>query len=66
MVDLNDFLEKLQIYFEQLSENKLFIGFMMVIVNVGARFIIEELSDDLRAIAKEKYFIMVTSFGKYF
>ena len=53
MVDLNDSLEKIQIYCDQLSENKLFVGFMMVIVNVGARFIIEELSDEHRQYGKD-------------
>ena len=66
MVDLNDSLEKLQIYCEQLSENKLFIGFMMVTVNVGARFIIEELSDDLRAIAKGEVFRKIVIFCSVF
>ena len=45
-------LEYLQIYFDQLAENKLFIGLLMLLVNIGARFIIEELSDEHRAVVK--------------
>jgi hypothetical protein len=66
MVDLNESLETLQIYCEQVSENKLFIGFVMVIVNVGARFIIEELSDEHRAIAKGDIFRKVVIFCSVF
>ena len=66
MVDLNDSIEKLQIYCEQLSENKLFIGFVMVIVNVGARFIIEELSDEHRAIVKGELFRKIVIFCSVF
>lgn len=66
MVDLNDSIEKLQIYCEQLSENKLFIGFVMVIVNVGARFIIEELSDEHRSIVKGQLFRKIVIFCSVF
>ena len=66
MVDLTDSLEKLQIYCEQLSENKLFIGFVMVTVNVGARFIIEELSDEHRDIAKGDTFRKIVIFCSVF
>ena len=33
-----DSLEHLQIYLDQMSENKIFIGLIMVLVNIGARF----------------------------
>ena len=35
-----------------LNENKYFIGMAMVLVNIGARFIIEELSDEHREFIK--------------
>ena len=66
MDNITELFEDLQIYCEQLSENKLFIGFMMVTVNVGARFIIEELSDDLRAIAKGEIFRKIVIFCSVF
>lgn len=31
-----------------LNENKYFIGLAMILVNIGARFIIDELDDDVR------------------
>ena len=61
-----DSLEYLQIRLEQLSENKIFIGLVMVMVNVGARFIIEELSDEHREIAKGDIFRKVVIFCSVF
>ena len=54
-MNISNSIEHLQIRLEQLSENKLFIGFVMILVNVGARFIIEELSDEHREIIKSPY-----------
>ena len=45
-------LDYIQIKADQLSENKYFIGMAMVLVNIGARFIIEELSDEHREFIK--------------
>ena len=36
------------------SENRYFIGFTMILLNIGARFIIDELDDDLRKIVSDK------------
>ena len=38
-----------------LNENKYFIGLMMIMVNIGARFIIDELDDDLRKIVSQSF-----------
>ncbi len=54
-------LEKIQIRLDQISENKVFIGLLMLLVNVGARFIIEELSDSHRAIVKGDNFRKIVS-----
>ena len=51
-----DSLEYLQIRLEQLSENKIFIGLIMIMVNIGARFIIEEIDDEHKYIIKNPYF----------
>ena len=51
-----DSLEYLQIRLEQLSENKIFIGLIMIMVNIGARFIIEEIDDEHKEIIKNPYF----------
>ena len=39
---------------ESLNENKYFIGFSMILLNIGARFIIDELDDDLRQVVSAK------------
>lgn len=51
-----DSLEHLQIYLDQMSENKIFIGLIMVLVNIGARFIIEELGEEHKQIIQNTYF----------
>jgi len=39
---------------DSLNENKYFIGFSMILLNIGARFIIDELDDDLRKVVSAK------------
>jgi hypothetical protein len=51
-----DSLEQLQIYLDQMSENKIFIGLIMVLVNIGARFIIEEIGEEHKEILHNTYF----------
>ena len=51
-----DSFEHLQIYLDQMSENKIFIGLIMVLVNIGARFIIEELGEEHKKIIQNTYF----------
>lgn len=58
--------EYLQLHFDQLAENKLFIGLLMLLVNIGARFIIEELSDEHRQIVKSVYFRKLVIFASVF
>ena len=59
-------LEQIEIYADKLAENKLFIGLVMVIVNIGARFIIEELSDEQRAFVKSDIARKVIVFSSVF
>lgn len=40
---------------ESLNQNKYVIGFAMILLNIGARFIIDELDDDTRALTKHRY-----------
>ena len=51
-------LDKLIGYFkgsaESLNANKYFIGFTMILLNIGARFIIDELDDDTRSMISNK------------
>ena len=51
---------------ENLSENKYFIGFTMILLNIGARFIIDELDDDLRKIISNTVVRRVVIFCSFF
>lgn len=52
-------IDKIGEYFkagaDNLNANKYFIGFTMILLNIGARFIIDELDDDLRKIVSGPY-----------
>jgi len=51
---------------ENLSENKYFIGFTMILLNIGARFIIDELDDDLRKTLSDKFIRRLFIFCSFF
>ena len=63
-------MDKILEYFkagtENLNENKYFIGLTMILLNIGARFIIDELDDDLRKIVSQsfvrKFFVFCSFF----
>jgi putative Mn2+ efflux pump MntP len=59
-------LEHLQIYLDELSENKIFIGLIMVLVNIGARFIIEEFSEEHKQFIQNTYFRKLVIFCSVF
>jgi len=63
---INESIKYFQIKCDELSENKLFIGFVMILVNVGARYIIEELSDEHRSIVKSDEFRKIVIFASVF
>lgn len=48
------------------NENKYFIGFAVILLNIGARFIIDELDDDLRSMVNDtivrRFFIFCSFF----
>lgn len=52
-------IDKIGEYFkagaENLNENKYFIGLTMILLNIGARFIIDELDDDSRKFISGPY-----------
>jgi hypothetical protein len=60
------FLEDIQNTSDMLNENKYFIGLMMIMVNIGSRFIIEELNDDQRKIINNPYFRRIVIFSVIF
>ena len=63
-------MDKITEYFragaENLNENKYFIGFAMILLNIGARFIIDELDDDLRKIISSPYIRRFFIFCSFF
>ena len=59
-------IEYFQDQTDVLNENKYFIGLMMIMVNIGARFIIDELNDEHRKIFKNSYFRRAVIFAVIF
>ena len=57
MIDFNEF---------NLNENKYFIGIMMILVNIGSRFIISELSDEHKKFINNKNLRRLFIFGVFF
>ena len=58
--------EYLKVSSEKINENKYLVGFSMILLNIGARFIIDELDDDLRKIVSEKYIRRLFIFCSFF
>ena len=52
--------------FQYINENKYFIGFTMILLNIGARFIIDELDDDIRKIISDKIVRKLFIFCSFF
>ena len=49
-----------------INENKYIIGLTMICLNIGARFIIDELDDDLRSLVTNAYIRRVVIFCSFF
>ena len=49
-----------------INDNKYMIGVTMIMLNIGARFIIDELDDDLREIISNKYIRRFFIFCSFF
>jgi|TARA_B110000971_G_C19577007_1_gene305625 hypothetical protein len=49
-----------------INDNKYIIGITMIMLNIGARFIIDELDDDLRAMISNTYVRRVVVFCSFF
>lgn len=52
--------------FSCINENKYIIGLTMIMLNIGARFIIDELGDDLRGIVTNKIVRRIIIFCSFF
>ena len=63
-------MDQITVYLKQsektINENKYFIGFAMILLNIGARFIIDELDDDLRKMISDKLIRRVFIFCSFF
>ena len=51
---LNKLIEYFRVSGDSINENKYFIGVTMILLNIGARFIIDELDDDTRSMVSNK------------
>ena len=51
---------------ENINDNKYFIGFMMILVNIGSRFIIGELSESQKNLINDKLLRRLFIFGVFF
>ena len=49
-----------------INDNKYIIGLTMIMLNIGARFIIDELDDDLRSLVTNTYIRRVVIFCSFF
>ena len=49
-----------------INENKYMIGITMIMLNIGARFIIDELDDDLRKLVSNTFVRRVVIFCSFF
>ena len=49
-----------------MNDNKYMIGLTMIMLNIGARFIIDELDDDLRKMISNKFIRRVFIFCSFF
>ena len=52
---MENFINSIKKSTECINENKYFIGIAMILLNIGARFIIDELDDDLRKMISNKF-----------
>jgi len=52
--------------FTCINENKYIIGLTMIVLNIGARFIIDELDDDIRSEISSKYIRKLIIFCSFF
>ena len=59
-------LETLQKGADALNENKYFFGIVMIMLNIGARFIIDELSDEHRKLINNQMVRRVFIFCAFF
>jgi hypothetical protein len=63
---MEKFIDSAQDSLSCINENKYMIGITMIMLNIGARFIIDELDDDLRKIISNTIVRRVVIFCSFF
>mgnify|MGYP001189658672 FL=1 len=63
---MEKFINSIKDSFSCINENKYIIGLTMIMLNIGARFIIDELDDDLRKIISNTIVRRVVIFCSFF
>lgn len=63
---MEKFIDSIKDSFSCINENKYIIGLTMIMLNIGARFIIDELDDDLRKIISNTIVRRVVIFCSFF
>tara|TARA_B100000700_G_scaffold77445_1_gene86863 strand:+ start:181 stop:567 length:387 start_codon:yes stop_codon:yes gene_type:complete len=63
---MEKFVDEFQESLSCMNDNKYMIGLTMIMLNIGARFIIDELDDDLRKMISNKFIRRVFIFCSFF
>lgn len=63
---MEKFIDSIKDSFSCINENKYIIGLTMIMLNIGARFIIDELDDDLRKIISNTIVRRIVIFCSFF
>jgi len=63
---MEKFIDSIKDSFSCVNDNKYIIGLTMIMLNIGARFIIDELDDDLRKIISNTIVRRIVIFCSFF
>ena len=63
---MEKFIDEFKESLSCMNDNKYIIGLTMIMLNIGARFIIDELDDDLRKMISNKFIRRVFIFCSFF
>ena len=63
---MEKFVDNMKDSLSCINDNKYIIGLTMIMLNIGARFIIDELDDDLRSIVSNQYIRRFFIFCSFF
>ena len=63
---MEKYIDNLKDSLSCINDNKYIIGLTMIMLNIGARFIIDELDDDLRSLVTNAYIRRVVIFCSFF